>query len=80
MNEELKILIALQKKDIILDELRSRAEAAPSEIEALESSLNQSKASKEDQKQDIKKLQVVRKEKRLSLRQRKTRLKSIILN
>ncbi|MBN1622607.1 MAG: hypothetical protein JW871_08460 [Endomicrobiales bacterium] len=75
MKEDIKLLIQLQNKDIELDKLRYRAEAIPKEIEQSSTVLNQYKEEIESSRNELKKLQVSRKEKEVDLESKENDIK-----
>src|ERR1041384_1624935 len=67
MKEDIKLLLALQEKDLTLDRLRSEAAAIPSKIAAIKGEIQSAKAALEEAKKEAIQLQILKKQKELDL-------------
>ncbi|MHB9156399.1 MAG: zinc ribbon domain-containing protein [Endomicrobiales bacterium] len=63
VKENIKLLISLQEKDLVLDKLRHQAEAIPKEIEAQKGLVSEHRSSAEEKKKSLIQMQLKRKDK-----------------
>lgn len=65
--EQLSLLLQLQDKDTVLDEVKGRAEAIPAKIAELKAQIDGSKSSYDEIKKDVTQLQVLKRQKELEV-------------
>jgi len=65
--EKISLLVALQEKDTLLDEIRARAEAIPKAIDEEKAFIENIKTETEEKKKNLQKLQLSKKAKELDL-------------
>jgi predicted nucleic acid-binding Zn-ribbon protein len=75
MNDSLKQLLALQQRDLELDQLHSETAAIPAKIAALRAKISENKSALEAAKKDLNQLQVLKKQKDLDLDARESAIR-----
>lgn len=75
LKEEIKLLVVLQEKDVVLNRLRNRCRAIPEEIAAKKTFVAELRAELESKKSSITQFQLKRKEKEIELESKDNEIK-----
>lgn len=75
MNEPIKLMLALQDKDLELDKLRADAAAIPKKVEAVKAQIQTVKKALEDAKKELTTFQLAKKQKELDLDAQETSIR-----